>query len=766
MAISGQGLASGFSGGFKMMDDYYNRQETQQLNRETADRTKTVYDQGQKKIRINEAIKGAAFDIKAGRMPSQQWVDTLQNDLNYDLYQNLDPQYQQSVNNILNQTNPMSSPEFVADANIAFKDYLNKNNTQTEFTTFGREIETESMGGSFQSEAAQKLVDVGSYRGKPQTIKGKRILNKELVGSMYAMGGGTIGGDVEVTYEDMDGKIKTYIAPMTGGQGTSGDGDNVVGQDVGKLLQNLKGQTMLSDGLSPLMKSLSGLMVSQGIDIPINSIDKERLSSYQNQATNYMTLARQNAKDMFPKASDADQMMIMMAAGKGQDPSMLNLPDGSKPNAQAVAAYKSNMAKAQGLFAKIDVIHRKYSLGDFQNSAVEAGVQAKIGEPFVPMNDVVNQLVQGKNGGQTNAKTSGGIQPPKPDATGAQTTGAQTTGVAPPKPALNSAVSTVASGKGINPAATRREDGLGIDPNRYPSGKVELPILNSETGSRVLSGDADVTRRTVRDMNQIIDISESGNLGTWLGESFENQKQAQNILDTANKDEYLRKENTADITAFGQLLSDSQIPMDNPKSINYAGYVQGLQSDRQKKVDGAINYTNEAVIDREMVDMRAALNDPNMMAMIRKEVSRDPNAHLNEVENLLSSIQALPKTNKTYEQYEAVYNYWEAIGGAQRMAPPAAQDGDGLFDSWVQGVKSMMGKAPPSIFDQMESGLLMKEINKVIQLGELGKLNSWVKKKGMHMDQIKQIYSAAISRNLMKPELERLESALKTMTQQ
>jgi hypothetical protein len=750
MAISGQGLASGFSGGFKMMDDYYNRQETQQLNRETAERTKTVYDQGQKKIRIEDAIKGAAMDIKAGRMPSQQWVDTLQNDLGYDLYENLDPQYRQSVDNILNQKNPMASPEFVADANIAFKDYLNKNNTQTDFTTFGREIET-GMGDSFQSEAAQKL-EVGSYRGKPQTIKGKRILNKELVGSMYAMGGGTIGGDVEVTYEDMNGNIKTYIAPMTGGQGTSGDGDNVVGQDVGKLLQNLKGRTMLSDGLSPLMKSLSSLMVSQGINIPINDVDKERLRSYETQATNYMTLARQNAKDMFPKASESDQMMIMMAASKNQDLSALQLADGSKPNAEAVAAYKSNMAKAQGLFSKIDVIHKKYSLGDFQNSSVEAGIQSKIAEPFVPMNEKVNQLVQANNGVQTDAKTKG--MPPKPDGTG----------VAPQKPELNAAVSKVASGKGINPAATRREDGLGIDPNRYPSGRVELPILNSETGSRMLSGSANDTRRTVRDMNQIIDISESGNLVTWLGESFENQKQAQNILDTAAKDEYLSKENAADITAFSQLLADNQIPMDNPKSINYAGYVQGLQSDRQKMVDGAINYTKEAVIDRELVDMKAALNDPDMMALIRQEVSRDPNAHLDEVENLLSSIQALPKTNKTYEQYEAVYKYWSEIGGAQRMSPPAGAAGDGLFDKWVQGVKSMMGKAPPSVYDQMAGKGLMDQINIVIQLGELGKLNQYVKQRGD--ESIKQIYSAALSRKAPAPVLKRLESVLKNMTQQ
>jgi hypothetical protein len=750
MAISGQGLASGFSGGFKMMDDYYNRQETQQLNRETAERTKTVYDQGQKKIRIEDAIKGAAMDIKAGRMPSQQWVDTLQNDLGYDLYENLDPQYRQSVDNILNQKNPMASPEFVADANIAFKDYLNKNNTQTDFTTFGREIET-GMGDSFQSEAAQKL-EVGSYRGKPQTIKGKRILNKELVGSMYAMGGGTIGGDVEVTYEDMNGNIKTYIAPMTGGQGTSGDGDNVVGQDVGKLLQNLKGRTMLSDGLSPLMKSLSSLMVSQGINIPINDVDKERLRSYETQATNYMTLARQNAKDMFPKASESDQMMIMMAASKNQDLSALQLADGSKPNAEAVAAYKSNMAKAQGLFSKIDVIHKKYSLGDFQNSSVEAGIQSKIAEPFVPMNEKVNQLVQANNGVQTDAKTKG--MPPKPDGTS----------VAPQKPELNAAVSKVASGKGINPAATRREDGLGIDPNRYPSGRVELPILNSETGSRMLAGSANDTRRTVRDMNQIIALSENGTLGSWLGESFENQKKAQNILDTAAKDEYLSKENTADVTAFGKLLSDNQIPMDNPKSINYAGYVQGLQSDRQKMVDGAINYTKEAVIDRELVDMKAALNDPDMMALIRQEVSRDPNAHLDEVENLLSSIQALPKTNKTYEQYEAVYKYWSEIGGAQRMSPPAGAAGDGLFDKWVQGVKSMMGKAPPSVYDQMAGKGLMDQINIVIQLGELGKLNQYVKQRGD--ESIKQIYSAALSRKAPAPVLKRLESVLKNMTQQ
>jgi hypothetical protein len=448
--------------------------------------------------------------------------------------------------------------------------------------------------------------------------------------------------------------------------------------------------------------------------------------------------------------------MIMMAASKNQDLSELQLADGSKPNAEAVAAYKANMAKAQGLFNKIDVIHKKYSLGDFQNSSVEAGIQSKIAEPFVPMNEKVNQLVQANNGVQTDAKTK--VMPPKPDGTS----------VAPQKPELNAAVSTVASGKGINPAATRREDGLGIDPNRYPSGRVELPVLNSETGSRFVAGGANDTRRTVRDMNQIIDISESGNLGTWLGESFENQKQAQNILDTAAKDEYLSKENAADITAFSQLLADNQIPMDNPKSINYAGYVQGLQSDRQKKVDGAINYTkeavNEAVIDRELVDMKAALNDPDMMALIRKEVSRDPNAHIDEVENLLSSIQALPKTNKTYEQYEAVYKYWSEIGGAQRMSPAAAPAGDGLFDSWVQGVKSMMGKAPPSVYDQMEGSGLMDQINIVIQLGELGKLNQYVKEKGD--EAIKQIYSAALSRKAPAAVLERLESVLKNMTQQ
>ena len=149
---------------------------------------------------------------------------------------------------------------------------------------------------------------------------------------------------------------------------------------------------------------------------------------------------------------------------------------------------------------------------------------------------------------------------------------------------------------------------------------------------------------------------------------------------------------------------------------------------------------------------------------IRKEVSRDPNAHIDEVENLLSSIQALPKTNKTYEQYEAVYKYWSEIGGAQRMSPAAAPAGDGLFDKWVQDIKSMMGKAPPSVYDQMEGKGLMDQINIVIQLGELGKLNHYVKEKGD--EAIKQIYSAALSRKAPAAVLERLESVLKNMTQQ
>ena len=37
MSLTGQGLASGFQGGFKMMDDYYNRQENQLRNKEASD---------------------------------------------------------------------------------------------------------------------------------------------------------------------------------------------------------------------------------------------------------------------------------------------------------------------------------------------------------------------------------------------------------------------------------------------------------------------------------------------------------------------------------------------------------------------------------------------------------------------------------------------------------------------------------------------------------------------------------------------------------
>ena len=101
---------------------------------------------------------------------------------------------------------------------------------------------------------------------------------------------------------------------------------------------------------------------------------------------------------------------------------------------------------------------------------------------------------------------------------------------------------------------------------------------------------------------------------------------------------------------------------------------------------------------------------------------------------------------------------------AQRMAPAVAPSGDGLFDKWVQGVKSMMGQAPPSVYDTMIADGLMDQINMVIGLGEMGKLKKYVKENGD--EAVKQIYSAAISRGLMKPELKRLESALKTMTQQ
>ena len=173
------------------------------------------------------------------------------------------------------------------------------------------------------------------------------------------------------------------------------------------------------------------------------------------------------------------------------------------------------------------------------------------------------------------------------------------------------------------------------------------------------------------------------------------------------------------------------------------------------------------MIDAEIVDMKAALDDPNMMAMVRKEISNDPSAHIKDVEALLYRIQQLPKNNKTYAQYESVYKYWTEIGGLRSMGNPTDPLGDGFFDRWTQGVMNMGLKTQPSVYDEMESGLLMNEISKAIAMAENGTLIPWINKSQGGSDEvIKQIYAAAVSRKAPAAVLERFESALKNMPQQ
>ncbi len=266
MSLTGQGLASGFTGGFKMMDDYYNRQKTQKLNQQAADNAQKTFDnqelvfeQSQKKRRVEDAIQNITAEINNGQLPSQSNLDILQNDAGFDLYGSFDPKMKQAQQDILNQKFNIQSPEFTTAANLVFGSKLNQNNSQVPFESTGKR----------QYNERQNAV----YSPTPEKIKGNKILHKKLINGAYALeGGGVVGGDLEVIYEDPNGNTQTYITPMTRGAGTAGDGDNIVGQDVDGLLASVKGTMLLSDGLEPLMKRIRQLIQDRGLATTMSSV--------------------------------------------------------------------------------------------------------------------------------------------------------------------------------------------------------------------------------------------------------------------------------------------------------------------------------------------------------------------------------------------------------------------------------------------------------------------------------------------------------------
>ena len=759
MSLTGQGLASGFTGGFKMMDDYYNRQETQKLNREKAGRETDIYEKGLQKEKVEEALKEIAFTVSSGQMPKVETTDYLKNTIGWDLYANLNPQYVAARDSILNGEYNMGSPEFNKASNIVFGDVLNMNNSQTTFTTMGKVFPTGQLAH-------------GGVMVQPEVVKGKKILNKKLVGGAYAMGGGVVGSDIEVVYEDADGNTKTYIAPMTQHGKTAGEADMSVGKNVDWFAGRLKGSMMLSDGMAPVLKQIKNLMMVKGINIPISDVDTSSITTYTQLYTDHMTIANNAVKNLYPKASDTDLAGIKALLGKDEPAPETATINGTvqKANPQALKIYNENVAKAKGYMDDVNAIHAKYNFGDNKSSALghERGV------PPLSLEQLAAQVAaedSTENSTEVAAEESTEVEagevvstsvaPPRSAVIDQAQIAKDAVGAAPhyqpnqPYPQAGGLASKVAALKNANqPIDTT---GQGSEFTKFEA------FPNSNFGMGVVLGkpNMDAVAKVTNEANDIVTMAEEGTLRAWLSSDPKNQVIAANMVEnmrTTRNTTGAFNDGSAD--RLQSLIDFNGIPIDDPEHYKFKEYQANQKAQRsatqQKLTSGAIDYTKEAVIDTEITDMRAALSDPNMMALIRKEASRDP-AHIESVEQMLTQINALPRSKKTSQQWFDVFNYWAEVNGPQGMKPSEKPN---IVERW-----QMFWGFGPSPFDAESPEALMDLYGKIIGMDRTGTLAEWAKgenygEQAIRMKTLADIYQSLHTRQLDSVFMKKFEAAI------
>lgn len=773
MSLTGQGLASGFTGGFKMMDDYYNRQKTQKLNQQTADNAQktfenqeTVFKQNQKKIRVEEALKGIAGQIDAGQLPSQDFLDVLQTDLNYDLYHHLDPKVKEAQQDILNQKYNLQSPEFTNAVNLVWGGMLNKNNSEVPFETMGRVPDK------------RKGIE-GVYTNTPEKIKGNKILNKKLIGGAYAMGGGVVGGDLEVMYEDAEGNVKTYLAPMTQGAGTAGDGDNVAGQNVDGLLSNLKGTMMLTDGMEPLMKNIRQLMKTQGVETPMSSVDTNMISTYTSLGTKHMTMAQSAMAQMYPNASSGEMAAILASAANKDAPKTVISGGVSQPvNIQAWNAYQTNMAKAQKYFGAIDNIYIKYNGEDYQSLSGIEGMQAQATGGFV--NDAVNSLV-------ANQTDSNSADTATETATTNQTVTTNTDIPVRPEaaPDLNAVVTQQAqsareqaSGYQGQSSSSPEMRGLGltneeitpplkVNPDQFrmfeafPTNSNAAVVNASPNGLQILPtqrpSNMDSVDMVTDNANAIVTMAKNGTLKEWLSSDPENQRIADNTalhLDMTREQTGAYEQGAGD--RLKTLISNHGLAIDDPRHYKYeewqANNQASIAADNQASTNDEIDYNRAGAIEAEITDMRAAISDPNMMALVRREAARDP-SHINSVEQMLTRIQSLPRNQKTAKQWEDVFEYWMEVNGPQNMTPSQKPN---ILDRW-----KMAWGFGPSMFDQYDQTAIIGLSEQINAYADQGTLKEFVDDMpSLRMSVIRDIYKSLNTRKAPAAVIKRFEASV------
>jgi hypothetical protein len=781
MSLTGQGLASGFTGGFKMMDDYYNRQETQKLNREKAGRETDIYEKGLQKEKVEEALKEIAFTVSSGQMPKVETTDYLKNTIGWDLYANLNPQYVAARDSILNGEYNMGSPEFNKASNIVFGDVLNMNNSQTTFTTMGKVFPTGQLAH-------------GGVMVQPEVVKGKKILNKKLVGGAYAMGGGVVGSDIEVVYEDADGNTKTYIAPMTQHGKTAGEADMSVGKNVDWFAGRLKGSMMLSDGMAPVLKQIKNLMMVKGINIPISDVDTSSITTYTQLYTDHMTIANNAVKNLYPKASDTDLAGIKALLGNDEAAPATATINGTvqKANPQALKIYNENVAKAKGYMDDVNAIHAKYNFGDNKSSALghERGV------PPLSLEQLAAQLAAGgpaevkaaevkagevaaggpaevkagevAAGGPAEVKagevvsTSGGVEAGPQDNNLEQDVARL---AAAETDSAGGIVSTAKQFLGLQPERVdTNQDPLGLFV-AFPTNPQVAAVDASSSGFKIRPTNRppnmDAIDMVTDNANAIVTMAQNGTLAEWLLADPDNQRIADNTVLHMEK---TRQETGAYNQGAGDrlalIISNNGPALDSPDHYKFKDWKANDQANRaayqQQSTARAIDYTKEAVLDKEIGAMKIAINDPQVMLRVQQQVQNDPD-HIKTVEDLLFNINSLPRTNKTTEQWDDVFEYWMAVNGHSSLDPAKQPT---LLQKWKMGFGF-----GPSRFDQESKAGLMEQYQLIVGMSHNNTLKNWVEgdrygDKYFRMKQISDVYQSLSHRGIAPHFMKKFEAAI------
>jgi hypothetical protein len=515
-------------------------------------------------------------------------------------------------------------------------------------------------------------------------------------------------------------------------------------------------------------------MVSQGINIPISDVDTSKITTYTKLYENHMTIANNAVKNLFPKATDADTALLFAALKGGGDAPATATIGGEiqKANPAALRIYNENLAKAKIYMGDVEAIQAKYSLGDNRNLSVTEGLTPERGNRGLTLDELATQVAK-ESGTQANTDASTddstddskvnptSVAPPRSNVLDQAQIAKDAVGAAPlyqpnqPDPQAGGLSAEVAALKSASQSTDTT--GQGSEFTRFEA------FPNSNFGMGVVLGNQNIgaVSKVTDDANVIVTMAEEGTLRAWLSSDPNNQVIAGNIVENMRKTYETTgafDEGSAD--RLQALINNMGIPIDTPEHYKFQEYQANQQAsiaaENQSSTNDEVDYNRAGVIDTEIADMRVALNDPDTMALVRREAARDP-YHIDSVEQMLTQINALPRSRKTSQQWFDVFNYWTEVNGPQGMKPSQQPS---IIDKWKTG-----WGFGPSPFDAESPEGLMDLYGKIIGMDRTGTLAEWAKgdnygDEAIRMKTISDIYQSLNTRKLDPVFMKKFESAI------